>query len=615
MLLRGVHVMLLCGLHIAKQWRGWGVLQLQPGMHLCSRALSIRGDNHGTLYATKPLARRVLFACHAGPDHCPANRVKAAKTKKQEKQDTSQYGVAGRDPKAFPDAEAMFARPGQTILDDPAARAVLADLQLSLPGGDLGSPQLWVQLDHLRGVTMSGQMMEAVRDTGQKMALAAVPLRGLKFLPGAFTGIIAIISAFVAIIVFGIQFARRRRPVAGIILLAGIAIVALNFYVTRRTAAQIAAAKQPFEQGNGYYQAGRFDKAVDSYRLALKEYPAFWDAWNNLALAEMHRNNDLLALFLLSALTRNNPQYAGGSINFSVCLERLGQDAAAYNIAAALATAQPQNPMALYNLAWFDNSRGRSGPASADLSKTLGEVVDYPLAKIVQTINSMEADHSITADQLKALPRSHPSPGIPRIVSKPVVLANAEAYSGKAVVAKIPKGSQLVISERVGDWYAFYWPVGNVKRRLWIHQSGLGSQALVAQNDTKPPSIHQASLGSQTSVAHNHTDPSSVQQASPGSQTPVPNNGIDPFLGTWTAKWGDVTDILTIAEVDGKPKVTEEGWRVWDEKIENGVLSFREKGGSSDWEFVYTLTSKPGKIALEVFRVDDQERFSGELTK
>ena len=159
-------------------------------------------------------------------------------------------------------------------------------------------------------------------------------------------------------------------------------------------------------------------------------------------------------------------------------------------------------------------------------------------------------------------------------VSRSVNLATADAYSGNTLVDEIPEGSQLVISEKAGDWYAFYWPVDNAKRRLWIHQASLGSQTFVAHND------------------------------------------LNPFLGTWNSKWGNVTERgIRIEEVNGRPKVTMDGWRVWDEKLENGVLSYRKKGGASNWEFVYTLTSKANKIELEVFRVHDQARFSGELSK
>lgn len=422
-----------------------------------------------------------LFFAMIAPVIVPTNRVEAAETKKQEKQETPQYTISGRDPKAFADAAALFAHPGQKFLDDQTAKSILAGLEMSFQRTDPWSPQLWVQLDRLRAVKMSPQMVEALRDTAEKTAVADRP--------PAFTRAIVSGFAFVAIIVGGIIFGCSKggpkRRMAGIILAVGIAVFVVNFttslYALRKTTVQVAAAKQPFEQGNSHYEAGRFDQAVESYRVALTDYPAFWDAWNNMALAEMHSNNDLVALFVFSTLTKNNPKYAGGSINLSVCLERLGQDSAAYDIAAAVVAKQDQMPMARYNMAWFENSRAKFGSASTYLVNSMGSVSDYAVAKWLQTINSMESGRSITAVELKALPGGFPSQSIPKIVSKPVMLATADAYTGKARVAKIPRGSQLVISAKAGDWYAVYWPVGNVKRRLWIHQACLGRQTLVAQ--------------------------------------------------------------------------------------------------------------------------------------
>lgn len=358
----------------------------------------------------------------------------SANKKKEEKKETPQYTVSGRDPKAFADAAAMFAPPSQKLLDDQTAKTILADLEMSFKEGDPWSPQSWVQLDRLRSVRVSAQLVEALRNTAQKMA---VP---------------------------------DRAP----------------------SQSKAVAAKQAFEQGNGHYEAGRFDQAIKSYRVALKKHPAYWDAWNNMALAEMHSNNDLVALFVLSALTKNNPKYAGGSINLSVCLERLGQNAAAYDIAATVASKQARMPMAQYNMAWFENSRGKYESANTYLPKAMESISDYAVAKWLQTINSMESGRNITADELKALPQGDQSQGIPKIVSRPVKVAMADAYSGNAIVAKIPKDSQLVVSEKAGDWYAFYWPVDNVKHRLWTHQASLGSGSMT---QASMPKSGAASLG------------------------------------------------------------------------------------------------------------------------
>ena len=91
--------------------------------------------------------------------------------------------------------------------------------------------------------------------------------------------------------------------------------------------------------------------------------------------------------------------------------------------------------------------------------------------------------------------------------------------------------------------------------------------------------------------------------------------GLEPFIGTWGERWADVSKNMNIRieKVNGVPKVTMNGWRVWDENFKDGKLSFRKKGGDSHWEFVYTITAKPGEMELEVFRVHDKKRFVGNL--
>jgi YVTN family beta-propeller protein len=102
------------------------------------------------------------------------------------------------------------------------------------------------------------------------------------------------------------------------------------------------------------------------------------------------------------------------------------------------------------------------------------------------------------------------------------------------------------------------------------------------------------------------------------TSTPFPTTSdLSDFLGTWSEKWADINNAqsITISQVNGSPKVSVKGnWRVWGEKLENGVLSFRIRGGSSDWEFFYTVKKTlTGKMSLTVFRVHDQMTFEGEM--
>lgn len=447
-----------------------------------------------------------------------SNCAVAGKTKKDEKKDeTSQYTVAGSDPKAFADSEAMHKLTVQRFLNDITAMSILSDLDTSLKEDVPWSPVFYSNLERLREVWIPDNLSLELRNTASKMVVS------------------------------------DKAP----------------------SQPKINRAKEYFLQGNAHYEAGRFDKAIESYRMALKEYPGFLDAWNNMALSEMHNNNDWAALFLFSALSKNNPKYVGASINLSVCLERLGQAAAAYEIADDLARKNSQMPMIEYNMAWFENSRGKYDLAQTHLSNAIQKVPDYSVAKWLQTINSMESGSKISLDDLKTLPVEYQSQDIPEIISRSVIANTADAYSGNTVAAKIPKGSKMVISEKTGDWNAVYWPAENVKRRLWLNQSSLSGNIITATDELKA------------------------------------------FLGTWSEKWSGIhyKMNITIKEVDGKPVVTKDKWNVWDEKIEKGVLSFRVKGGASKWEFLYTVAPKPDKMALEVYRVHDKKRFTGVLYK
>lgn len=448
---------------------------------------------------------------------CPPYSSTANK-KEGEKKETPEFKVFGRDPNAYGDAAAMLFIPSQRLLDDETAKTIVDALAMAIAKGEQWPSQIWALLNSLRYVRLSPFLVQSLQNTAKKMAVT------------------------------------EKKP----------------------SQKQVASAKQAFEQGNRHYEAGKFDHAVESYHAALKDHPAYWDAYNNMALSEMHRNNDLVALFLFSTLTKNNPKYAGGSINLTVCLERLGQSVASYNIAAALASKQDRMPMAQYNMAWFENSRGKYESSSGYLLKALTSVPDYSVANWLQSISDMESGRSITADELKALPRCDHSQGVPNIVSRPVKVAMADAYSGKNVVTRIPKDSRLVVSKESGDWYGFYWPVEDIKRFLWVHKTNLGN-----------------------------------------SRIEIAAEGIKPFMGTWTGKWGNYTEQeIRIQEVAGKPKVTMCEDKVRDEKLENGSLSFwaKKQAFASEW-YRYTLNVTSVGLEMDVFRIRDNQKFSGKLTK
>jgi hypothetical protein len=350
----------------------------------------------------------------------------SANKKEEEKKENQQYTVSGSDPKAFCNAAALFSINDQSQLNDETAEIVLTDLEKSSENGIAGLAKILEQLTGLKSVKFSPTNIRFLEGIAEKIEI-----------------------------------------------------------IDQAPSKKIAAvARGAFEQGNKRYEAGEFSQAIESYGAVLRYYPAFWDAWNNMALAQMHSNNDLAAFLLLSILNNNNPKYVGASINLSVCLERLGQNTAAYFIAETLAAEQPQMPMAQYNMAWFENARGKYASAADYISKSLSFLADYSVAKWLDVINTMESGRDITAEQLKSLPVDEQTAGIPKIISKQVTAVTADAYNGDEVVTEIPKGSKVVISEEAGNYCALYWPVINRKHRLWIEKASLKAVLNTTDNNT-----------------------------------------------------------------------------------------------------------------------------------
>jgi hypothetical protein len=79
---------------------------------------------------------------------------------------------------------------------------------------------------------------------------------------------------------------------------------------------------------------------------------------------------------------------------------------------------------------------------------------------------------------------------------------------------------------------------------------------------------------------------------------PQPSSSASPdIVGTWSEHWADVNhrDNIHINWVNGNLHVSIDpvgkyNLTVLDEKFENGVLSFRVRGGAYGWEYFYTAT-------------------------
>lgn len=355
-----------------------------------------------------------------------------------------------------------------------------------------------------------------------------------------------------------------------------------------------AAASEPaqkaFAAGNLAYEKGSLEEAVRRYAEALRAAPGHLDARNNLALAEIHSRHNAVAVFHLQALMEAAPKYAGAGINLTVALERLGASREAYATAHSVVGDNPLLPMALYNQAWLENAAGEYTLADTSLFRVMNEFDGYNRAKVLRALNTIESGKEISDDDRAALPPDQIALLAGKVSTEVVVpSAGAALFDGETAVAVLPGGPHVVSGSR-GEFTAFYWTTDGAKRRLWARTGDLTPGATPVVSADSP----------------------SAKTASTASAPPD-------FIGSWGERWGDVKAVanIQIRWLDDKPKVAlTGGWRVSDEKFENGLLSFRVSGGSADSEFIYTVKPMARDwMQLKVLRVQDQRVFDGELTR
>lgn len=127
------------------------------------------------------------------------------------------------------------------------------------------------------------------------------------------------------------------------------------------------------EQGNALYLKRDFSAAAKQYRKQLSATPLNPDARNNLALAQLHLGNDLVAWFELELLRLIKPDYLPAQINLSVVLERAGHSTEAKALALAAAAQRKNVAVAQYNAAWFHSLEGEYQTAT-NILKRLSEL-------------------------------------------------------------------------------------------------------------------------------------------------------------------------------------------------------------------------------------------------
>ena len=159
-------------------------------------------------------------------------------------------------------------------------------------------------------------------------------------------------------------------------------------------------------QANLAYRDGRLPDAIHFYREVVTASPAHRDAWNNMALAQLHLGHDLPARFNLEVLRRLDSNYLPAMINLAVVDERGGRRAQAEAAAQAALNIGADIPLAVYNAAWFQNLNGdhvRAATLLAPFTSIVGMPPDfYTLRRLCERqANEAKAGRAATGRVLR----------------------------------------------------------------------------------------------------------------------------------------------------------------------------------------------------------------------
>jgi hypothetical protein len=106
------------------------------------------------------------------------------------------------------------------------------------------------------------------------------------------------------------------------------------------------------------YKEKEFQTVTEIAREVLITDPLNLDVRNNLALAQMHLNNDLTSQLELLVLAETDSNYVPAHINLSVVYERLGKSKEAEYIAFNLLKKHSDIPSVVFNAIWYYNLNG-----------------------------------------------------------------------------------------------------------------------------------------------------------------------------------------------------------------------------------------------------------------
>jgi len=128
-----------------------------------------------------------------------------------------------------------------------------------------------------------------------------------------------------------------------------------------------APTAELFASANQLYRQSKFGAASQTYAEILVLAPTHLDARNNLALAQLHKGNDLLAQLQWEILRRLSPRYVPARINLTVLYERLGLREQGQAVAGEALQLAPEVPAAVFNSAWLKNVQGDHRAAEQQL--------------------------------------------------------------------------------------------------------------------------------------------------------------------------------------------------------------------------------------------------------
>ncbi|MBF0317464.1 MAG: hypothetical protein HQL04_04755 [Nitrospirae bacterium] len=143
-------------------------------------------------------------------------------------------------------------------------------------------------------------------------------------------------------------------------------------HANKRSMQQESHSLVLFKQGNTQYRQGDFQAASATYMAVLTISPKHHNARNNLALSQMHLNNDLTAQLEFELIRLIDDTYIPACINLVVLYERNGQSQKAQVLLKDIMKKSPDISQALFNQAWYENIQCNLEGADSLLRKISG---------------------------------------------------------------------------------------------------------------------------------------------------------------------------------------------------------------------------------------------------